>query len=89
MYVCMYVRVNPRNSGIDDASLIGHINTRGIFRLNPLVVGSGCVLKSNARLLSGAVILIILADSSLLMNGCASDDAEPFDANGTHSCHGG
>jgi hypothetical protein len=31
---------------IDDASLIAHINTRGIYRLNPLSVGKGCVLKS-------------------------------------------
>lgn len=42
------------NACIDDASLIAHINTRGIFRLNPLNVGSGCVLKSMCRLLSGA-----------------------------------
>jgi len=42
------------NACIDDASLIAHINTRGIFRLNPLNVGNGCVLKSMCRLLSGA-----------------------------------
>ena len=42
------------NACIDDASLIAHINTRGIFRLNPLNVGKGCVLKSMCRLLSGA-----------------------------------
>jgi len=39
---------------IDDASLIAHINTRGVFRLNPLVVGKFAVLKSMTRLLSGA-----------------------------------
>ena len=27
------------DAGVDDASLIAHINTRGIFRLNPLNVG--------------------------------------------------
>ncbi len=41
-------------AAVDDASLIAHINTRGVFRLNPLVVGAGCVLKSGTRLLSGA-----------------------------------
>lgn len=42
--------------GIDDASLIAHINTRGIFRLNPLSVSHSSVLKSMTRLLSGATM---------------------------------
>lgn len=37
------------DASIDDASLIAHINTRGIYRLNPLSVGKGCVLKSGTR----------------------------------------
>eukprot|EP01038_Epipyxis_sp_PR26KG_P006462 gene6462-8890_t len=57
--------------GVDDASLIAHINTRGIFRLNPLVVGTGCVLKSNARLLSGANMDAhsIMLEHTLVMAG--------------------
>lgn len=43
-------------AAVDDSSLVAHINTRGIFRLNPLSVGSGCVLKSMTRLLSGAAM---------------------------------
>lgn len=39
---------------VDDASLVGHINSRGNFNLNPLVVGSRSVLRSGSRLLSGA-----------------------------------
>ncbi|KAH9901810.1 hypothetical protein F4778DRAFT_781700 [Xylariomycetidae sp. FL2044] len=39
---------------VDDASLVGHINTRGKFDLNELHVGDGCVLRSGSRLLSGA-----------------------------------
>lgn len=39
---------------VDDASLVGHINTRGKFDLNPLVVGERSVLRSGSRLLSGA-----------------------------------
>mmetsp|Transcript_1799 Transcript_1799/g.2830 ORF Transcript_1799/g.2830 Transcript_1799/m.2830 type:complete len:1652 (-) Transcript_1799:132-5087(-) len=50
-------------TSVDDSSLIAHINTRGVFRLNPLVVGNGCVLKSNARLLSGAE----MADHSIML----------------------
>lgn len=39
---------------VDDASLVGHINTRGKFDLNPLSVGARSVLRSGSRLLSGA-----------------------------------
>ena len=39
---------------VDDASLVGHINTRGKFDLNPLFVGARSVLRSGSRLLSGA-----------------------------------
>jgi hypothetical protein len=41
-------------ASVDNASLIAHINTRGTFRLNPVKVGSYCVLKTMCRLLSGA-----------------------------------
>lgn len=39
---------------VDDASLVGHINSRGKFDLNRLSVGDRCVLRTNSRLLSGA-----------------------------------
>lgn len=39
---------------VDDASLVSHINSRGHFTLNPLAVGDRSVLRSGARLLSGA-----------------------------------
>ena len=39
---------------VDDASLVGHINTRGKFDLNPLFVGDRSILRSGSRLLSGA-----------------------------------
>ena len=41
------------------------------FRLNPLVVGTGCVLKSNARLLSGASMDAhsIMLEHTLVMAG--------------------
>lgn len=48
---------------VDDASLVGHINTRGKFDLNPLFVGDRSVLRSGSRLLSGARME---ADSCLL-----------------------
>lgn len=57
--------------GVDDASLIAHINTRGVFRLNPLVVGNGCILKSMSRLLSGATMEphSILLEHTLVLAG--------------------
>lgn len=39
---------------VDDASLVGHINSRGTFDLNELSVGERSVLRSGSRLLSGA-----------------------------------
>ena len=56
---------------IDDASLIAHINTRGVFRLNPLFIGKGCVLKSMTRLLSGAAMEkhSILLEHTLVLAG--------------------
>ena len=58
-------------AGVDDASLVAHINTRGIFRLNPLIVGAGCVLKSGTRLLSGAQMdpHSILKEHTLVLAG--------------------
>jgi carbonic anhydrase/acetyltransferase-like protein (isoleucine patch superfamily) len=62
---------------VDDASLICHINTRGDFRLNPLNVGDGCVLKSGSRLSSGANMEShsMLLEHTLVMSGetCDSD----------------
>ncbi|RYP85290.1 hypothetical protein DL769_001021 [Monosporascus sp. CRB-8-3] len=48
---------------VDDASLVGHINTRGKFDLNRLRVGDRSVLRTSSRLLSGAEMG---ADSCLL-----------------------
>jgi len=39
---------------LDDCSVVGHINTRGRFDLNPLSIGARSVLRSGSRLLSGA-----------------------------------
>ncbi|KAF9878245.1 AMP-binding enzyme [Colletotrichum karsti] len=48
---------------VDDASVVGHVNTRGKFDLNRLEIGDRCVLRTGSRLLSGAVMK---NDSSLL-----------------------
>ncbi|KAI9204256.1 uncharacterized protein BJ171DRAFT_459609 [Polychytrium aggregatum] len=39
---------------LDRASVVCHINSKGQFALNPLVIGSGAVLRAYSRLLSGA-----------------------------------
>ena len=41
------------DAAVDDASVVCHINTRGEFSLQPLVLGRGAVLRSHARLMSG------------------------------------
>ncbi|KAM7185000.1 hypothetical protein V8F20_011984, partial [Naviculisporaceae sp. PSN 640] len=56
---------------VDDASLVGHINSRGKFDLNSLRVGDGCVMRSGSRLLSGAVMEegSCLMEHTLVMGG--------------------
>ncbi|KAJ3243572.1 hypothetical protein HDU78_000332 [Chytriomyces hyalinus] len=48
---------------IDKASIVAHINSKGKFALNELQIGNFCVLRSDARLLSGAE----MCDNSRLM----------------------
>jgi acetyltransferase-like isoleucine patch superfamily enzyme len=56
---------------VDDASLVGHINTRGKFSLNWLRVGDRCVLRTGSRLLSGAEMQndSCLLEHTLVMGG--------------------
>ena len=60
-----------QGSCIDDAYLIAHINTRGIFKLNKIIVGNNCVLKSHSRLLSGSGMEdnAILLEHTLVISG--------------------
>ena len=61
---------------VDDASLVGHINTRGKFDLNPLFVGDRSVLRSGSRLLSGARMEAdtCLLEHTLIMAGDVVDE---------------
>lgn len=56
---------------VDDASLVGHVNTSGFFELNNLYVGDGAVLRSGSRLLPGAVMEreAVLLEHTLVMAG--------------------
>ena len=56
---------------IDEASVIGHINSRGVFKLNPLTIGKHCTLKSFSRLLSGAAMEdhSMMLEHTLVMGG--------------------
>ncbi|KAH8668558.1 hypothetical protein BX600DRAFT_538526 [Xylariales sp. PMI_506] len=60
---------------VDDASLVGHINTRGRFDLNELHVGNRCVLRTGSRLLSGASMMdgSCLMEHTLVMGGDVVD----------------
>ncbi|KAK6088072.1 peroxisomal-coenzyme a synthetase [Seiridium cupressi] len=61
---------------VDDASLVGHINTRGTFDLNELHVGDRCVLRTGSRLLSGASMQndSCLMEHTLVMGGDVVDE---------------
>ena len=56
---------------IDDASVVGHINTRGKFDLNRLEIGDRCVMRTGSRLLSGAQMKddSCLLEHTLIMGG--------------------
>ncbi|KKA26603.1 hypothetical protein TD95_003413 [Thielaviopsis punctulata] len=56
---------------VDDASLVGHINSRGKFDLNRLSVGDRSVLRAGSRLLSGANMEkdTCLLEHTLIMGG--------------------
>lgn len=60
---------------LDDCSVVGHINTRGKFDLNPLSIGSRSVLRSGSRLLSGAKMEedTCLLEHTLIMAGDVVD----------------
>ncbi|KAM5451812.1 putative NRPS-like protein biosynthetic cluster [Microsporum audouinii] len=83
---------------IDNASLVGHLNTRGEFELHTLRVGNRSVLRTKSRLLSGASIGndACLLEHTLVLSGDHIDDgctvqgwpAEPFIASRVgHSLH--
>ncbi|KAI9687686.1 MAG: putative NRPS-like protein biosynthetic cluster [Bogoriella megaspora] len=65
---------------VDDASLVGHLNTGGHFTLNPLVVGDRSVLRTGARLLSGARMEedSCLLEHTLMMSGDSADSGSTF-----------
>lgn len=56
---------------VDEASVIGHINSKGVFKLNELKIGQHCTLKSCSRLLSGAVMedCSMMLEHTLVMGG--------------------
>ena len=63
-------------AAIDNASLIAHINSRGQFSLNNVVVGPGATLRSNSRLLSGAAMMphSALLEHTLVLGGDVVDE---------------
>ena len=61
---------------VDDASLVGHLNSRGHFSLNELVVGRGSVLRTGSRVLSGGIVGegSVLIEHTLVMAGDRVDE---------------
>ena len=65
---------------VDDASLVGHINSRGNFKLHKLFVGSRSVLRTGSRLLAGANMGedTCLLEHTLVMSGDYVDDGMAY-----------
>jgi len=61
---------------VDDASLIAHINSRGRFSLNRVVVGPGATLRAFSRLLSGAAMMprATVLEHTLVLGGDVVDE---------------
>jgi len=59
------------NVVINNASVVGHINSRGKFRLNRITIREGATLRSHSRLLSGAQMDVgsKLLEHTLIMGG--------------------
>ncbi|KAI9021385.1 hypothetical protein DFJ74DRAFT_707339 [Hyaloraphidium curvatum] len=63
---------------VDDASLVGHLNSMGQFSLNPVSVGAHSVLKLGSRVLSGGSTEdgAVLEEMSLVMSGDSATAGE-------------
>ncbi|KAJ1551606.1 hypothetical protein HK096_007049 [Nowakowskiella sp. JEL0078] len=59
------------NVMIDNASVICHINSKGQFSLNPLVIREGASMRAQSRLLSGAEMDedAVLLEHTLILSG--------------------
>lgn len=71
------VQIGSR-AAIDDASLIAHINSRGQFSLNAVVVSAGATLRAHSRLLSGATMMphSTLLEHTLVLGGDVVDEGD-------------
>lgn len=65
---------------MDDASVVGHLNSRGHFSLNKLIIGDGCALRTGSRLLSGACMEphSILLEHTLVASGEIADAGQTY-----------
>eukprot|EP00462_Mataza_sp_D1_P022772 CAMPEP_0175134990 /NCGR_PEP_ID=MMETSP0087-20121206/8473_1 /TAXON_ID=136419 /ORGANISM="Unknown Unknown, Strain D1" /LENGTH=1756 /DNA_ID=CAMNT_0016417589 /DNA_START=57 /DNA_END=5323 /DNA_ORIENTATION=- len=56
---------------VDDASVVAHLNSKGVFQLQKLRLGRGAVLRSGSRLLSGAEMEAnsCLLEHTLMLSG--------------------
>ncbi|KAJ7262978.1 acetyl-CoA synthetase-like protein [Mycena rebaudengoi] len=68
------------NVSLDDCSVVAHINPRGDFALNSLVIGNGCAMRPGSRLLSGASMedSSMLCEHTLLTSGDVADSGAVY-----------
>ncbi|KAI9326101.1 acetyl-CoA synthetase-like protein [Zopfochytrium polystomum] len=60
---------------VDVASVVAHINSKGLFSLNPMTVGARSVLRAESRVLSGAQVEsdATLLEHTLIVSGDVVD----------------
>jgi len=65
---------------IDDAGMVGHLNSRGKFTLDELHVGSRSALRSGSRVLRGAVVGedAVLLEHTLILEGDTAEDGTVY-----------
>lgn len=65
---------------LDDASVVAHLNSRGQFSLNRLVIGDGCALRTGSRLLSGASMEAnsMLLEHTLIASGEIAEAGQTY-----------
>lgn len=72
---------------VDEASLICHINSRGHFALNALLVDAGATMRSGSRLLSGATMepFSTLLEHTLVFGGDVVPEASTMQVKELHA----
>mmetsp|Transcript_13562 Transcript_13562/g.16433 ORF Transcript_13562/g.16433 Transcript_13562/m.16433 type:complete len:204 (-) Transcript_13562:687-1298(-) len=66
------------NVSINDAVVVSHVNSRGLFVLNRIVLGSGSSLCNGSRVMTGAILApsTVVHEHSLVFQGESTTEGE-------------